>query len=120
MNPHQDWLWSYQLRIKVHIEIKEENEYKKEVMNLFIKWQQSKIMKDNGALRKERAQNLKISILKMYWTTELTYKVNKCIWMSGAKVYRSTSEKQKGKMRVSKSLNSKKYHNHWSKHFELS
>ena len=77
-------------------------------------------MKDNWALRNERAQNLKISILELYWTAELTYKDNKCIWMSVVKVYRSTSEKQKGKMKVSKTLNAKKYHNHWSKHLELS
>ena len=87
----------------MYIEIKEENEYKKKTMDLFIKWQQSKIMKDNGRFRKERVQNLKISIMEMYWTAELTYKENKCIWMSGVKVYRSMSEKQKGKMKISKS-----------------
>ena len=70
-------------------------------------------MKDNGELRNERAQNLKISILEMYWTAELTYKYNKCIWMNAVKVYRSTSEKQNGKMKASKNLNSKNYNNHW-------
>ena len=76
-------------------------------------------MKDNGAKRKERAQNLMIRILKMYWAAELTYKDNKFIWMSEVKVYWSTSKKQKGKMMVSKSLNAKKYYNHWSKYLEL-
>ena len=44
-------------------------------------------MKYNGALRKERDQNLMISILKMYWAAELTYKDNKLIRMSEVRVY---------------------------------